>query len=129
MRPFLYALYFAPIVFGAVMLIRSVYIGAEASEHALPETFECSTATKQLESELWILYDSSMRSLDAESGRTEPMPGRWRNWEATRAQAEANCPALKVKMEALLQVRRAFENNLYLLSHEAGAALAEIHKL
>ena len=128
MRSFVYALYFAPIAFGAVMLIRSVYKGSVAAEHALPESFMCASATKQLEAELWILYDTNLRALDANGPRTEPLPGRWRNWEATRTQAAHDCPETQVKMDALLKLRRALESNLFLLAHEAGDALTELRR-
>lgn len=128
MRSFVYFLYFAPITLGAVLLIRSVYIGSAAAEHALPETFVCATAAQQLEAELWILYDTNLRTLDDASVKREPLPDRWRNWEATRAQAERDCGESKMKMEALLTLRRTLESNLFLLAHEAGESLAVLHK-
>jgi hypothetical protein len=125
----LYVLYFAPIAFCTVMLIRSVFIGSHVSEHALPETFACETVVKQLEAELWILYDTGARAIDTpQATKREPLPGRWRNWEATRHAAEVQCPGSEKKTSALLDLRRALENNLFLLSYEAGHALAEIHK-
>lgn len=128
MRPFVYTLYFAPIAIGAILLIRSVYLGSVAAEHAVPQTFVCATATKQLEAELWILYDTNLRALDSENVKREPLPNRWRNWEATRVQAAHDCVDARFKMEALLKLRRTLESNLFLLAHEAGDALAELHK-
>ena len=127
MRSLVYSLYFGPIAIGAVMLIRSVYVGAAAAEHALPETFVCASAPKQLEAELWILYDTNLRALDAQAVKREPLPSRWRNWEATRAQAARDCAGDTAKLEALLKLRRALESNLFLLANEAGDALAELH--
>ena len=110
------------------MLIRSVYNGATAPDRAQPESFTCESVSSQLEAELWILYDTNLRTLDAVNAKREPLPGRWRNWEATRVAADDKCPAAHSKLAALGVLRRTLEGNLFLLAHEAGAALAEIHR-
>ncbi len=124
----LYSLYFGPILCVAFLLIRSLSASTTTLAAALPESFTCATVTQQLEAELWLLYDGEVRQLGGGHVAHEALPGPWRRWESTRVLAAKQCPEQNKKIDALLDMRRALANNLFLLQHEIGDALFVLHQ-